>query len=430
MPGEHTARFTGTIARMYSKATSLRFSVTFILLLTPFLAPALAGDDSGPDSKELWRDLESDDVAVVRRCAQLLFERAREDPSVVDPLLRVVNHEDEKVRRLAVLGLSRVDGDDRVWTALVTRALRDRREEKTSGAQSILWYRAETNDAAFQAIVDLTKSRKKLERSLAVNLLSYIEGRDREIPEALLGILEQDDDPGLRADAAARIGSLRTRDPKILRALETALDSEDMFIRLEAAWALARAGSAKKPASKKLLRFLDDEDSGVRAAAAFGSRGMGVELERVTSALVKAIEEATAFIYSFDALAALGAGARSAALFLVEYAENEGGVSLPPLAHVAVGDRKLERKTVELARKYLRSEEGGEVSRAAEAIAVLGPAGVAALPDLRKLLREPVERDLSLYEVMRALGAIGAPAGVATEEMLAAVEAHCSYEKR
>ncbi len=193
--------------------------------------------------------------------------------------------------------------------------------------------------------------------------------------------------------------------------------------------ALARAGSAKKPASKKLLRFLDDEDSGVRAAAAFGSRGMGVELERVTSALVKAIEEATAFIYSFDALAALGAGARSAALFLVEYAENEGGVSLPPLAHVAVGDRKLERKTVELARKYLRSEEGGEVSRAAEAIAVLGPAGVAALPDLRKLLREPVERDLSLYEVMRALGAIGAPAGVATEEMLAAVEAHCSYEE-
>ncbi len=156
---------------------------------------------------------------------------------------------------------------------------------------------------------------------------------------------------------------------------------------------------------------------------------MGVEPERVASALVETIREASAFIYSFDALAALGAGARSAAPFLVEHAENEGVVSLLPLARVSVGDRKLERKTVKLARKYLGSEEGVEVSGGAEAIAVLGPAGVAALPDLRRLLREPVERDLSLYEVMRALGAIGAPAGVAAEEMLAAVDTHCNYEE-
>ncbi|MBI1915272.1 MAG: HEAT repeat domain-containing protein, partial [Planctomycetes bacterium] len=97
----------------------------------------------------------------------------------------------------------------------------------------------------------------------------------------------QSEESYLRAEAASVLAGMGTKADAAVPALVAALKDKLGYVRSEAAKALGKIGPNAKPAVPALVNLLKDPDEGVRWAAAEGLGGIGPEAKSAVPALLQ-----------------------------------------------------------------------------------------------------------------------------------------------
>jgi HEAT repeat protein len=150
-----------------------------------------------------------------------------------------------------------------------------------------------------------------------------------------------DEDPGVREEAARRLGGLGAEGREARGALTTALDDRAWRVRLEAADALVKVGGDVEKAMRTLGILLENEDAAIRRDAATQIGRSAERAEPAAPALVRALADGDEAVVQ-AAVAALRQVGRVAVPALVEAlksgpAEARGGaaaavVTIAPVA--------------------------------------------------------------------------------------------------
>ena len=203
-----------------------------------------------------------------------------------------------------------------------------------------------------------------------------------------------------------------------LTAVATVLERGEPSERQAAAWAFGVAGRAAEPLVSALaLRLRQDEDPGVRAAAARTLGGIDAPAAR--AALVEALGDPSESVRAAaaQALARLGPGpAEVSGLAAVLAGTDRYVAAFAAWSLGNIGDA-AEPAVAALGRALEREDTNDVVTRA---LARIGPAASAAVPDLVRELRS--EHEANRWHAARTLGRIGAgaaPAVAALVESLA-----------
>ena len=307
----------------------------------------------------------SSDVPGVRwRAAYILAGVGPAAASAAPALVRALRDPDERVRWAAAVALASLAPAGSHAVPALTRALGDTSPLVAAAAALALVPRGARAAPAVPQLLRLLRSRKDAARNAAIVALGAVGEDAAEAVPILLGVLEEprqgapdtgedwffeDDLPerplgGFRrflesrdpAELAGRaLGAIRCRPEAVVPALVRHLSSEDSPRRQAVAWALGRFGPAAVSAVRSLVKALPDKH--------------GVDPEEFSPLSL--------FLPALDG-------------FCVRALGRVGPLAVPAL------------------REALRSDESLVRLQSAQALGAIGPRAAAALPDLRRLLRE------------------------------------------
>lgn len=205
-------------------------------------AGALFG--TAPDSVKssiisaLGNSLQIDSSPVVRALAARAMEVSRDD-RVIPPLIAALGKEREvAVRKAIIYALARYPQAQ--VTSALTPFLKDRKHELRAAAAYAL---AEIGDASSApALIEVLQRRGKDEDAFARSQAARGLGRSggREAIDSLLEALARDKSQEVRREAARALGQVATKqEPKVIVALRAATTSNDPYLAVAAAEAMA-----------------------------------------------------------------------------------------------------------------------------------------------------------------------------------------------
>ncbi len=424
-------------------------------------AIGLIGHEAATAIPALVKLLDDDDpVAVTQAAAAIGHIREDDDrgeipaadreiyAAAVDPLVAKLVHPDPRARRATVralrqLATSRQDlltavskqlGDaDPAAVLPALHTLADMEEEAVpflvealGNPKSRYWAEvvlAEIGEEAATAVEPLAKVAADgpiEERVQAILALAAIGEPALAAAPQIRSALDSSDS-SLRYVAAYALGKLRDKDAD--PALEQAAAADDQFLASIASWARAMiqpddAGLRAK-AVERLEVELTDASPAMRQAAIEGLSGLAERLDeagrrKLASNLVGELG---------DAVPSVGLAAGGA---LIRLKGDAVGALVEALAVPETRNAAMEllaeigadaQPALDAMVAGLGDEDPGYRSNAAMAIAALGPAAKAAVPELEKMLGDEAAAPESRYTAAYALGSIG-PEAVAAEPLL------------
>ncbi len=252
---------------------------------------------------------------------------------------------------------------------------------------------AEIGPAAKAAVPELIKLASSGEPEMRLQACMALGAIGPDAAAALpmlSNIVHSDPLPGVRYAAAFAIGGIGVRDVASLAALKKAAESDDKFLKIVAAAALARIDPNDKAevtaAVKLLLEGLQSDSVQVRRASARALQDLKSSSDIVGPALVTALKDKDPAVVgsSLTALAALGPQV------------------VPQLAAL-LQDKDLRQRT-------------------ADVLAGFGADAKAAAPELVALLDDSTLEPAFRREVQFVLGQIGPDAAAATPQLIKSLE--------
>ncbi|HEU4881727.1 MAG TPA: HEAT repeat domain-containing protein [Longimicrobium sp.] len=423
-------------------------SALLVLLALGCGAPALAAQDTIPPPElaalpldSLFARMTGDDPEAGRAAFMEAVRRGRpgdvapwlraEDgeavPAAVYVLLRMgepgigvlltelrAADERRKMQMLNVLGTSGMM--EPVSPPLLAALVRDPDEAlRIAGARMLqrsMYLPGDTvGDPETEALVLATLADPSGEvRAAAVSALSmprYI--RPAEV-RALIGILANDPDPGVREAAALTLGSLGRAGAPAVPALIAAMGDAAAEVRQRAASALGDLGPDAADAVPVLLRAARGGDEAMRQEAVAALGGIGIDPPVQADAVLQALDEALAHEDSTTRLLAVGTLARldARATPLLVRALRDPDARVASGAAAALAPRPATQPVVDAlfaALRHPRPEVGAAAARA------LAGFGAAQLPRLREAARAgsaPAARAVGYVEQGERLGIAGA----------------------
>ncbi len=236
---------------------------------------------------------------------------------------------------------------------------------------------------------------------------------------ALTRALQHDDNSLVQSNAAEALGKIGN--PKAISILITALDNEDDSVRWSAVYALEAFGHEAKAAVPALIRAVkNDEANGWGAAEALGA----VDAEGIsTPVLIEALGNRNAEMRRFAAYGLRRIGRKAVA---AEKALHNGlrDSDLSARVAAAVAYWSVSGKAddaVRVLRSALQTTDYWAARMwAADALAEIGPAAKAAVPDLMACLKSDTRYVVT--SSAKALGKIGPDAAAAVPGLTAQLE--------
>jgi HEAT repeat protein len=225
-------------------------------------------------------------------------------------------------------------------------------------------------------------------REHAATALGQIGRPARAAIPTLVNMLRSDEEFGARQHAASALGNIGEAG-EALPALITALTDPDINVRIVAAEALGKLGSAAAPAASQLLLVLKDMQTGregVRQQAAFALGKIGMATPNIISALCEARNDPhrDPRRFAVRALGDLGPDAESAAIEVAN-ALDDDEANVREDAAEALG--KICRRATQIVPNLVRKLEDENCPvryKAAEALGRFGADAIEAIPELEK----------------------------------------------
>jgi HEAT repeat protein len=217
--------------------------------------------------------------------------------------------------------------------------------------------------AALPVLMELLQNGANAEvRWKAADLLRQRGPEAAEAAPALVRALH-DDDPHVRAVAAAALAAVGHAGPEAIPVLRYLLSTDD---RLQAVKTLAQYGPEAAPAISKLIDLLHDSDSEVRWNAARTLGKIGPAAQSSAPALIAALKDDDALVreHAAESLGQLGPGTKEAVPALV-------AVLHDPDARVrrdavrSLGQRGEEARSASQAIRELLNDKDAKVRKAA-----------------------------------------------------------------
>jgi len=341
-------------------------------------------------------------------------------------------------------------GEDAVPALLGAIRMEKSGDLRHNGAVTAL---IEMGPAAFPALEKALQDDNRHVRLSAVVALRMqgFAGRAHESAgPALAGVLQRDNDPEVRAEAANALGFFRRLDESGVSALSKALKDSNELVRVAAASALAmsrgwagHADSVAKACVQALIEGLNSRDKRISHEAAFALMLLGPAAESAIPALSAAVKRSEGASLAIDALHALEAIGDVAIPALLQAMEGEsrdvriqaaGALGRLGFSGKISPDRWLadlrsldpevrsaaafvlqntvpdDPKIIPALIGLLEDTEAYVRQSGADALAVYGPRAKDAVPDLMRMLSQD---ESSTSAAARALGAIGPAAEAA-----------------
>jgi HEAT repeat protein len=272
---------------------------------------------------------------------------------------------------------------------------------------------------AVPALIKALTDEEWTTRSNAAEALGEIGSKATTAVPALIRSLQHDDNFLVQANAAQALGKIG--DPKAIPILIAALKNEDDSVRFNAITAIETFGPKAKEAVPALIQTVqNDEANGWGAAKALGT----VDVEGISSpVLIDAIGDKNSTMRRFAAYGLQGIGRKAVA---AEKALRDGLRDSDPGVRVAAAAAywsitgKTEDAVRTLQSALQTADDWAAQMWAADALAEIGPAAKAAVPDLMTCLKSDTRYVVT--SSAKALGKIGPDAAAAVPVLTAQLE--------
>jgi len=252
-------------------------------------------------------------------------------------------------------------------------------------------------------------------RFRATYWLAYLGPVARPAIPLLVNNLREEDDLGIRCQAAFALGRIGKGDSAATSALLEALRDKDAKVRGSAVTALGQIGQANESVFAAMIRALQDKDERVRISAASALARIGKGDSNVVTALVQALRDKDSHVRR-SAASALGQLGQANEYAITELAgaltDEDGGVRL--FSALALGQAGRGSESAAVALKQA-SQEGKDFyvrKGAAWALENLGKDGTQFGHYLENLGRMGDGINVKMMAA-RSLGNLGAEAGAA-----------------
>jgi HEAT repeat protein len=216
----------------------------------------------------LSASLAADDPALRSAAASALGQMGPLAEGAVDELLAIFeNDRVDAVRRQAGLALTRVAPDAASVITAAARVMATDGDATVRQAAAAVLVQARAAAAPVAAAIATAAAwdRDPMVRVFACAAEAQL-GR---IPTAVKGLIAglEDDDPGVRAEAAGFLGAIVPAQASAVPPLTEALSDPEPIVRLAAVEALAMVGRPARPAIPTLWHLMRDPDESVRDSA-------------------------------------------------------------------------------------------------------------------------------------------------------------------
>lgn len=352
-------------------------------LVRAYAASALGRlEDTRPDVAEAMAGMLTDEDAMVRRAALRSLRQMKLPREVSIPLfVKTLTHADQMGMMAAIQTIA--ESGEKAVPFLVDALGQPR---AAYWAALTLAEMGPLAKPAVPGLARLLSSNEPETRLQACMALGAIGADAQSALPALVKILGSDPLPGVRYAAAFAIGGIRVRDEAAIAALRKAGQSNDKFLRIVAAAALARILPDDKAevtaAVKLLIDGLKSDSVQLRQASARALQELKSASDIVGPALISALKDSDPMV-QHDSLVAIA---------------SMGPVMLPQLTTL-LKDKDLRRS-------------------AAAVLATFGPAAKPAVGELVALLDDPNLDAPTRRELQFTLGQIGPDAAPAVPELI------------
>jgi HEAT repeat protein len=365
---------------------------------------------------DLIKLLEHDNPKVRRLAVEELGKRGPSAQLAIPALIKMLQNKDEILSRTAVTTLDQLGKPDRADVPLLRTALQDKNERVRTYAAAALGKLGNDARAAVPELIKALQDSVPLIRQYAAQSLGKVGADAKEsVVRALTDVLK-DEDKGVRLAAAEAmtlvLSPLAAADLPVV--LEELLGHKDVEAREHGVRALGqlRAEAAKvlpvlselcKPATAKRLRL----------AALASLAQLGPAAKPALPVLVEALKDSDAELRQAAslALAKLGPAARPALAALAE-ALKDSDRSIRQNAVISLGKIGPEAKDTAPALGKLLLQEKDRDLRLQIVIALgeIGNGAKKAVPDLvQAFADEELEKELSLITQVKDLGPVVMP---------------------
>ena len=274
--------------------------------------------------------------------------------------------------------------------------------------------------AAVPALIKALLDKEWTTRCNVAEALGEIGPKAAAAAPALTRVLQHDENSTVQANAAEALGKIG--DVKTIPILIAALENEDDSVRFNAIGAIETFGPKAKAAVSALIRTVkNDEANGWIAAKALGT----VDVEGVsTPVLISALgNQDSATMRRFAAYGLEGIGRKAAAAekpLRDGLRDSDPGVRIAAAAAYWSVSGKAD-DAVRVLRSALQTTSDSTARMwAADALAAIGPAAKAAVPDLATCLKS--ETRYVVTSSAKALGKIGPDAAAAVPGLTTQLE--------
>jgi HEAT repeat protein len=257
---------------------------------------------------------------------------------------------------------------------------------------------------AVPALIKALKDKEASNRCMVVEALGLVGPKAATATVALMEVLRHDEDSAARGTAAEALGKIG--DPTTVPALVTALEDEDDYVRMNAVNALESLGHKAKAAVPSLIRVVkNDEANDWIAAAALGA----IDADGIsTPALIEAFADKNPRLRRFAAygLKRMGRNASSAETALHDgLRDSDRGARIAAATAYWSVSHKADEAVGVLRSEIQASDDWAAQMWAADALAEIGPAAKAAVPELIECLTSDTRYVVT--SSAKALGKIG-----------------------
>ncbi len=378
------------------------------------------GAKAAPAVAALSRCVAETDSEVKEYAIVALGDVGPSAEAAVPALRNVLSDEDLDVRLKTAKALWQISRQPDDVIPVFTKILENGGDSERCDAAERLKEMGPCAAPALPALVNAVKNDSyEFARCNAAEALGKIGPEAAPAIPALATALEEDESHYVPARAAEALGKIG--DPKAVPILIAALEREDDYVRMHAVWALETFGPKAKAAIPALVRVLkNDEANGCFVAHALGA----IDAEGIsTPVLIEALGNESSEMRRFAAFGLSRMGRKAGA---AEKALHDGLRDSDLAARIAAAEAYWSvsgkaDEAVGVLRSVLQAPHDWLVQMwAAGALAKIGPAAKAAVPELIACLKSDTPYVVS--SSAEALGKIGPGAASAVPALTARLE--------
>jgi HEAT repeat protein len=347
-------------------------------------------------------------------------------PAAVEPLTKLLQSNDRKLRRVAASVLGDLESADlaKAVPALVAELRRGDDETWEEVGKAL----AHAEAAAVPPLLEVVRTERGRGRLAAVYTLDRIVRRDSD--PKMVATIARTVVPALveelgSKNAAAREGAVHFLGrlgphaaPAVPALLKVAATDPSPRVRGDALEAAGATGVASDEVVRAVLAGLADKNGRVRSGAIRACASLGPAAKDAVPLLVGLVgtDVSSTPEPPVYALGRIGPAARAAAPKLLEVLKDEDAERA---GHAAIALLRIgaeEKPAVAALTKALRHEELHVKSRTMSALHGLGPAGRPLVPLLKSVAADPAADDVLRNEAVRLLSEIDPPGNEGREK--------------